>query len=46
MNGSISVKAIDRTNYTELTKTRLDKITEIEIIFTKRLVKENHAVKN
>ena len=33
MNGSISVKAIDRTNYTELTKTRLDKITEIENYF-------------
>ena len=37
---------IDKTNLTELTKIRLDKITGLKIIFRKRLIKENHAVKN
>ena len=32
MNGSNSVETIDRTNLTEQTKIRLDKITEIEQI--------------
>ena len=33
MNQSKSIELIDRTNLTEQTKTRLDKITEIEIYF-------------
>ena len=47
MNENNSIKAIDRTNLTEQTKFGLDEISKIEkIIFTKRLIKENHAVKN
>ena len=33
MNESNSIERIDRTNLTELTKIRLDKITEIENYF-------------
>ena len=40
------MKVILLKQLTEQTKIRLDKITEIEIIFTKRLMKENHAVKS
>ena len=37
---------IDKTSLTKQTRIRLDKVTEIEIIFIKRLNKENYAVKN
>ena len=46
MNECNSIKTIDRTNLTEQTKIRLNKITEIENIFTKRLMKQNYIVKN
>ena len=46
MNKNNSIEATDKTNLTEQTKFRLSEIIEIEIIFTKRLIKENHAVKN
>ena len=46
MNESNSIETIDKTKLTERTKIRLDKITKLKIIFTKRLIKENHAVKN
>ena len=46
MNECNSIKTIDRTNLTEPTKIRLNKITEIENIFTKRLIKQNYIVKN
>ena len=46
MNESNSIETIGRTNLTEQTKIRLNKMTKIEIIFTKRLIKKNHAVKN
>ena len=36
MNESNSVETIDRTNLTEQTKIRLDKITEIEKLFSRR----------
>ena len=47
MNESNSVETIDRTNLTELTKIRLDKITEIENYFHEQInkIKENYAVK-
>ena len=45
MNESNSIETIDRTNLTEQTKMRLDKITEIENL-TKKLTERNHAVKN
>ena len=37
---------IDKTNLTKQAKIRLDKITGLKIIFIKRLIKENYAVKN
>ena len=40
------MKVILLKQLTEQTKIRLDKITEIEIIFTKRLITENNAVKS
>ena len=46
MNECNSVETVDRTNLTEQTKIRLSKITEIENFFTKKLIKENYAVKN
>ena len=46
MNESNPIETIDRTNLTEQTKIRLNKITEIESYFTKRLTKGHHAVKN
>ena len=36
----------DKTNLTEQTKIRLNKITEIENYFIKRAINENYAVKN
>ena len=44
MNESNSIEIIGKTNLTEQTKFRLDEISKIEN-FTKRLIKENHAVK-
>ena len=46
MNKSNSIKAIDKTNLTNHTKFQLEEISKIEIILLKRLIKENHAVKN
>ena len=46
MNESNSVKAIDKTNLSEQTKFRLSEMLEVKIIFIKRLIKENHTVKN
>ena len=37
---------IDKTNLTDQTKIRLNKIIKIEIILTQILIKENHALKN
>ena len=41
MNESNSIEKIDEANLTNQTKFRLD-----EIILSKRLIKENHVVKN
>ena len=46
MNKSNSIEAIDKTNLTNQTKFRSDKISKIENILLRRLIKENHAVKN
>ena len=46
MNESNSIKAIDKTNLSEQTKFRLSEMLEVKIIFIKRLIKENHTVKN
>ena len=46
MNESNSIKAIDNTNLSEQTKFRLSEMLEVKIIFIKRLIKENHIVKN
>ena len=46
INKSNSIKAIDKTNLTNQTKFRSDKISKIENILLRRLIKENHAVKN
>ena len=40
MNESNSIKAIDRTNLTEQTNIRLDKITEIENYFYQETIKK------
>ena len=42
MNKSNSIEAIDKTN---LTKFQLDEV-KLKIILSKRLIKENHVVKN
>ena len=44
MNESNSTEAIDKTNLSNQTKFQLDEISKI--ILSKRLIKENHAVKN
>ena len=36
---------IDKTNLTDQTKFRLNEVSKIEIILTKKLIKENYAVK-
>ena len=36
---------IDETNLTDQTKFRLNEVSKIEIILTKKLIKENYAVK-
>ena len=46
MNKSNSIEAIDKTNLTNQTKFRLDEISKIENILSKKLMKENHVVKN
>ena len=46
MNKSNSIEAIDKANLTNQAKIRLDEISKIEIILSKRLIKENRAVKN
>ena len=46
MNESNSIEAIDKTNLTNQTKFRLDEVSKIENCFLKRLIKENHSVKN
>ena len=46
MNKSNSVEAIDKTNLANQTKFRLDEISKLKIILSKRLIKENHAVKS
>ena len=45
MNKSNSIETIDKTNLSAQTKLRLDEISKIEIILSKRLIKENHVVK-
>ena len=37
---------INKTNLSEQTKFRLDEISKIENILLKKLIKENHIVKN
>ena len=46
MNDCNSIEAIDEINLSEQTKFQLDEISKIENYFTKRLIKENHAVEN
>ena len=36
---------IDETNLTDQTRFRLNEVSKIEIILTKKLIKENYAVK-
>ena len=36
---------IDKTNLTDQKKFRLNEVSKIEIILTKKLIKENYAVK-
>ena len=46
MNESNSIETIDKTKLAEQTKIRLYEITKLKIIFTKRLIRERHAVKH
>ena len=46
MSESNSIETIDKTNLTEETKFRWDKIDKIENIFMKKSIKENYAVKD
>ena len=46
MNQINSIEAIDKTNLTNQTKFRLSEIIGLKIIFIKRLINGNHAVKN
>ena len=46
MNGSNSIKAIDKTNLSEQTKFRLSEIIEVENYFHQEINQRNHAVKN
>ena len=46
MNKSGSIEAIDKPNLTNQTKFRLDEISKIQNNLSKRLIKENHALKN
>ena len=46
MNKSNSIETIDKINLTNQTKFRLVEISKTENYLLKRLIKENHAVKN
>ena len=46
MNKSNSIEAIDKTDLSEQTKFRVDEISNIKNILSKKLIKENHVVKN
>ena len=46
MNKTNSIGGIDKTDLSEQTKFRLLEISKIENILSKKLIKENHAVKN
>ena len=46
MNENNSIKAIDKTNLTNQTKSRISEIIGIENYFPQKLIKGNHAVKN
>ena len=46
MNKSNSIEAIDKTDLSEQTKFRVDEISKIKNILSKKLIKENHVVKN
>ena len=46
MNQNNSIKKIDRTNLTELTKVRLNKITEIENYFQEEINQRKSCSKN
>ena len=46
MDKSNSIEAIDKTDFPEQTKFRLDEMSKLKIILSKRLIKENHAVKD
>ena len=46
MNKTNSIGVIDRTDLSDQTKFWLDEISKIEIILSKKLIKENHVVKN
>ena len=45
MNESNSIDGIDKTNLTNETKFRLDKLRKLKAILLKRLIKEKHVVK-
>ena len=45
MNKCNSAETIDKTNLTNQKKFQLDEIINIQIILSKRLIKENHAGK-
>ena len=46
MNKNNSLETISKTNLSEQTKFLLDEISKIENYLSKKLIKENHAVKN
>ena len=46
MNQNNSIEKIDRTNLTELTKVRLNKITEIENYFQEEINQRKSCSKN
>ena len=46
MHENNSIEKIDRTNLTELTKVRLDKITEIENYFQEEINQRKSCSKN
>ena len=46
MNENNSIEKIDRTNLTELTKVRLNKITEIENYFQEEINQRKSCSKN
>ena len=46
MNDINSIETIDKTNLTKQTKFQLDEIMRLKIIFIKKLIKVNYAVKS